>query len=654
MNIPISILFILILLTTACRKNSQELPPAPPEIGTLAADSLAIISIYKRNKASLEGIEGTPIALWEFVTIEDNRVTKITFSDKIVELPKEIGHLTALRSLMFPTNAIQSLPPEVGTLTDLRYLKMSRNALSSLPDEMAKLKLLDTVLLTHNSFSELPAVLLRLPKVSYIALDSNRITKIPSEISLFNSGTIRLNGNKLTELPEELYQCQKMRISLQDNLLSEATLSDTMIQWLDTKIPNWWTTQIGRNADDTTLWLNDSLALCAIVDANPGLSIDKRKKLTTWGDTLVEYSPYVKTLRGRALSLSVRSGRIRSLTIRAWNNSFTIPKELGNLRQLEHLDIYIDNAVAVPASIQNLKALKTVNIKSDHNVKVVLPDEIGECESLEVLRVFGLPWLPKSVIKLKNLDTLWIDRGHMVTLPEEIIGKRLRYFNVSDNALSPDFISSSLDEWLFELDSRWPLRQSGLKDDEIWIKRDLKADRSHVTKTFRAKERGASEKLSLECIYQFNPDNRGEFVITQFSISDSANRVLFTFEDTVTPWRTLPPYQYFVSKKVKVDGNNESGYTKNLIEMKDYNRDGYRDILIRDPRSWRKEFKQLYLYDESKKSYRWVHELNGLADPVFNSRDTLVIGCSYLSSDDSLPISRDTVALGSYLEKNSK
>ena len=54
-------------------------------------------------------------------------------SQRITELPPEIGQLTQLQSLYLSSNHLTVLPPEIGQLTQLQSLDLAHNQLTALP-----------------------------------------------------------------------------------------------------------------------------------------------------------------------------------------------------------------------------------------------------------------------------------------------------------------------------------------------------------------------------------------------------------------------------------------------------------------------------------------------------------------------------------------
>ena len=102
-------------------------------------------------------------------------------TDRISELPTELGTLTELEMLVLQNNAITSVPTELGALTGLRYLDLSFNAITSLPTDIGALTGLTLMNFQGNQISELPTELGALTGLEVLDLDENQLTGVPSE-----------------------------------------------------------------------------------------------------------------------------------------------------------------------------------------------------------------------------------------------------------------------------------------------------------------------------------------------------------------------------------------------------------------------------------------------------------------------------------------
>jgi leucine-rich repeat protein SHOC2 len=59
-----------------------------------------------------------------------------------------------VRELYLYSNRIQQLPPEIGNLVNLKVLALSENSLTTLPDTMDRLVQLKVLDLRHNRFND--------------------------------------------------------------------------------------------------------------------------------------------------------------------------------------------------------------------------------------------------------------------------------------------------------------------------------------------------------------------------------------------------------------------------------------------------------------------------------------------------------------------
>ena len=77
-------------------------------------------------------------------------------SNRIKELPKEIGNLTNLQILYLGYNQIKELPKEIGNLTNLQFLYLGHNEIKEVPKEIGNLTNLQYLYLDNNQIKELP------------------------------------------------------------------------------------------------------------------------------------------------------------------------------------------------------------------------------------------------------------------------------------------------------------------------------------------------------------------------------------------------------------------------------------------------------------------------------------------------------------------
>lgn len=77
-------------------------------------------------------------------------------TNRIRQIPPELGLLKKLKKLILFKNKIEAIPPEIGELEDLRELIVNQNELETLPEEIGKLKKLRYIDMWSNNITGLP------------------------------------------------------------------------------------------------------------------------------------------------------------------------------------------------------------------------------------------------------------------------------------------------------------------------------------------------------------------------------------------------------------------------------------------------------------------------------------------------------------------
>jgi Leucine-rich repeat (LRR) protein len=116
------------------------------------------------------------------------------------------------------------------------------------------------------------------------------------------------------------------------------------------------------------------------------------------------------------------------------NQIQTIPAEIGKLTQLQKLNLFGNNLQALPPEIGNLTQLQRLDLT--HTNIEALPPEIGNLAQLQVLNLFGnnLQALPPEIGKLSKLQTLDLGVNKLGIFPPEIGNLlQLQVLNLSSN-----------------------------------------------------------------------------------------------------------------------------------------------------------------------------------------------------------------------------
>jgi len=115
-------------------------------------------------------------------------------------------------------------------------------------------------------------------------------------------------------------------------------------------------------------------------------------------------------------------------------HEFEIPKEIGNLTKLTHLNLSHNELTELPKEIWSLVNLTHLNLS--YNELTELPKEIGNLVNLTELWIGGnkLTELPKEIGNLVDLTDLDINDNPFIEFPKEILSLvNLRELNLSHN-----------------------------------------------------------------------------------------------------------------------------------------------------------------------------------------------------------------------------
>jgi Leucine-rich repeat (LRR) protein len=295
--------------------------------GQRQQDSLALVALYN----SAGGINWTdktnwlssePINTWHGVKVLNNRVTEVNlgFNNLIGIIPREIGNLTNLQSLVLYNNQLSgSIPAEIGNLTNLQSLTLYNSQLSgSIPSEIGNLTNLHVLVLYNNQLSGyIPTEIGNLRNLTHIFLNNNQLSgSIPAEIgNLINLAYLHLYTNKLSgPIPAEIGNL----INLQSLVIYSNKLSGSVL------------TEIGNLINLQRLDLHYN-----------------------------QLSGSIPKEIGNLINLSILDLNFNAL-------SGSIPTEIGNLINLTRLWLSSNQlSGSVPGSINNLTKLSELNLSQN-------------------------------------------------------------------------------------------------------------------------------------------------------------------------------------------------------------------------------------------------------------------------------------------------
>jgi hypothetical protein len=124
------------------------------------------------------------------------------------------------------------------------------------------------------------------------------------------------------------------------------------------------------------------------------------------------------------------------------NSDKILPKEIGNLINLTHLQLSRNEFTIVPKEFEKLINLKKIYL--DYNQLKIIPKQLGNLINLESMWLNNnqLKFIPKELGNLVNLKYFYLEHNKLKSLPIELNHLvNLEYFYINQNKLKfiPNF-----------------------------------------------------------------------------------------------------------------------------------------------------------------------------------------------------------------------
>lgn len=233
-------------------------------------DSLALVDFFDSTGGEQWTHRGNwksdmPVKYWNGVTIELDRVIRITLNDNGVsgKFPYSFGNLDSLKSIVFIQNYLFGvIPSSFENLTALTQIRIDGGALNGGLDVLSKMSWLTTLSLSWQSLScEIPLSLKNLKNLNDLEFLENSISGNPKFLGDLSIQYLDLGGNRFTfEGIEQLVQAYNTK-GPDYNVYYERQDSIPMYQ-LGGKM---WVSAGGTLANNTYNWYKVGYGLVATI-----------------------------------------------------------------------------------------------------------------------------------------------------------------------------------------------------------------------------------------------------------------------------------------------------------------------------------------------------------------------------------------------------
>lgn len=289
--------------------------------------------------------------------------------------------------------------------------------------------------LSKLSLTELPPELFELTELRVLWLSDNQLTHLPPEIgALTNMVRLRLNKNQLAALPPEFGALTELReLWLHDNQL--AALPDTFWQLIQLR----------------TLVLSGN----CLTELPATIAQLRELRVLGLGEWIHLRNRYYNSATGNQLrSVPRELGQLSNLQVLnlSGNQLISLPAELGQLDKLRVFDLTNNHLSSVPIALGQLSNLQLLGL-SKNQLKAV-PVELGQLSSLERLGIDDnqLTIVPVELGQLLSLKSLWLHNNQLVEVPIELTQlSKLERVRLEGNAslrYPPEIVEGGNDEIL--------------------------------------------------------------------------------------------------------------------------------------------------------------------------------------------------------------
>ncbi|WVZ51076.1 hypothetical protein U9M48_002256 [Paspalum notatum var. saurae] len=369
------------------------------EIPTMIGTSFKSLVQLNLQKNLLTGV--IPISLAQLSSIE---FMFLSYNSLYGEIPSALGNLTNLYTIGFSNNMLSgAIPSSLGVLPNLSVLSLGENNLTGpIPTSIWNISSLGVLSLQRNMLTgTIPSnAFNNLPNLQRLYMDHNHFHgHIPASLAnASNLFMIVLGANNFSGIvPKEIGELRNLNLLL---------LTDTLVGAKEPKDWEFITTLTNCSQLEVLI-----LGICEFSGTIP--------------DSLANLSTSLKYL---SLSANAISG--------------SIPKDIGNLFNLQVLDLaYNSFTGSLPSSLARLKILRNL-FANGNNISGSVPLAIGNLTNLISLSLMSNSFsdmLPSTLANLTMLSELYLSYNNFIgSIPSGL-------FNISTLSIGLDLSYNSLE-----------------------------------------------------------------------------------------------------------------------------------------------------------------------------------------------------------------
>lgn len=340
---------------------------------------------------------------------------------QLTEIPEEVFSCKNLKKLVFSRNDLKEFPKRITELTELKTLDLSMTPIVKIPDEIGELKQLKELFLNYNYHPDLPKGLVQLQHLAELRMFYNyKLKAIPAVVTeLANLKKLEFSRcPKLKKIPADIGKLKKLESLNVEHCDQLSELPKSLVELKKLKYLYLSGTGIKKLPDGFEKLQNLESLSISLDGLDWADTIEKLKQLPklTWLTIALELDyPAALSELTNITSLTIEQNwplwhrghqkvpvpaniclipNLEALSLMNNNQARALPDNIGDMKNLKHLEVSSTAIKGFPDSLQKLTQLELIEgglDKSDGEYDYgILPAEKAKLEG----------WLPDAKIRI--------------------------------------------------------------------------------------------------------------------------------------------------------------------------------------------------------------------------------------------------------------